>query len=192
MISLRLTLIASFLIFQYGSTHAPGASKFLPKRDPCIPLAQGWEAIDDSLAINDALRACGNGGIIKLPSDQVYSIRTPIDFSPCKNCDFQIEGTLIAARGQWDYWNSVDSIFTLAGVKGVRIRSVTGTGLVDGNAIDYYMGRWDSGYMSTKSFAHITNGSEDVVIQDLRLKNVMQVFAYTNNDYEVKLVLTRL
>jgi hypothetical protein len=157
--------------------HSRSSAKFLPKRDPCTPLAQGWEMIDDTPAINAAILACGNGGTIVLPADQIYSIRTPIDFTPCRYCEFQIEGTLLAARGQWDYWNRKDvaSIWKMDGVKGVRIRSVTGSGLVDGNAIDYYMGRFDSGMSATKAFADIKNGSSDVVIENLTLKNVMWV-----------------
>jgi galacturan 1,4-alpha-galacturonidase len=152
-----------------GASH----SRFLRPRDPCRPLAQGYEAVDDSPAINDALKACGNGGTIILPADQMYSIRSPIDFGPCHNCDFQIEGTIIIARGQWSYWNSQDSTFTLAGVKGARIRSVTGTGLIDGNAIEYYTTRYDSGLWTTFPFVHVTNGSSDVSIEGLTMKNVM-------------------
>ena len=166
-----------FLAFAFlgDAVHSPGSAKFLPKRDPCTPLANGYEMIDDTPAINAALVACGNGGTIILPASETYSIRTPIDFTPCKNCDFQIEGTLIAARGQWDYWNDKNtaSIWRMDGVKGVRIRSVTGSGVVDGNAIDYYIGRWDSGYASTKAFADIKNGSSNILIENLVMKNVM-------------------
>ena len=98
------------------------SGSILRTRDPCIPLAQGWESIDDSPTINEALKACGNGGTIILPADQIYSIRSPIDFLPCKDCDFQIEGRLIIARGQWSYWNSNPATFLISNVTGARIQ----------------------------------------------------------------------
>jgi hypothetical protein len=119
------------------------SAKLLPKRDPCKPLAQGFEAIDDSPAINDALKACGNGGTIVLPANQIYSIRSQIDFSPCKNCEVQIEGRLRVASGLWCYWREVGSTFSMADTTGARIRSVTGKGVVDGNAIEYYTSIYD-------------------------------------------------
>ncbi|KAF2727055.1 pectin lyase-like protein [Polyplosphaeria fusca] len=149
----------------------------LQVRDPCKPLAQGWEQVDDAPAINDALKACGKGGTIVIPADQTYSIRSPIDFSPCKQCDFQIEGTLLSSRDQWNYWyNDVDSIMTFANVHGARVRSITGSGVIDGNAVDYYNSRWDSGLGRGKGFVHITNGSSDIRFENLRMKNVMQRF----------------
>lgn len=146
--------------------------------DPCTPIAQGYEMIDDSPAINEALKACGNGGTIVLPEDQTYSIRTPIDFTPCKKCDFQIEGALIVASDEWEYWKGIDSTFTLANVTGARIRSVTGKGVLDGNAVTYYLGRYDSGFWFTRPFVHITNDSSDISIENLTMKNAMLVLAH--------------
>lgn len=149
----------------------------LAAENTCTPLANGYEAIDDSPAINEAIGKCGDGGTIMLPSSEIYSIRSPIDFSQCKNCDFQIEGTLITARGQWDYWrNSVDSVFTIANATGVRIRSVTGKGVIDGNAIDFYArSSWDP-HRGGRPFVHVTNGSSNIRVENLLFKNVMQRF----------------
>jgi galacturan 1,4-alpha-galacturonidase len=103
----------------------------------CTVLANGFEVVDDSPTINDAIMKCGNGGSIVLPAGQYYSIHNSIDFSPCKSCDFQIEGTIIVAREQLNYFANYNrSVFTIANATGVRIRSVTGTGTVDGNGVD--------------------------------------------------------
>lgn len=169
--NLNLTVCA--LVIQNAVAHAVGSSKFLPKRDPCVPLAQGYEALDDSPIINDALKACGNGGTIVLPADQIYSIRSPIDFSPCKNCDFQIEGTLYVIRGQWDYWRNIGATFKISNVAGARIRSVTGKGLVDGNAVEYYSYRTDNGLTVAPAFVHINRSSSDITFENLSMKNVM-------------------
>ncbi|KAF2878501.1 pectin lyase fold/virulence factor [Massariosphaeria phaeospora] len=151
-------------------------TKSILRRDPCTPLASGYEAIDDSPAINDALKACGSGGTIVLPADQTYSIYTPIDFTPCKSCDFQIEGQLIIAGNRWEYWAGMDSVFTLSGVHDVRVRSLSGKGLIDGNAIGYYTTRFDSGVNAEVPFARITNGSSGISIENLTMKNVMHRF----------------
>jgi galacturan 1,4-alpha-galacturonidase len=103
-----------------------------------VPPANGWEMVDDSPAINQAIADCGAGGTIIVPAGQLYSIRSQIDFTPCKACDFQLEGQFLVSRDQWQYWNGVGSIIKVAGVNGARIRSVTGKGGIDGNAVDYY------------------------------------------------------
>jgi len=172
----KLSLAVCVFYLQGTLVDAIRPSKFLPKRDPCVPLAQGYETIDDSPAINDALKACGNGGTIVLPADQIYSIRSPIDFSPCNNCDFQIEGRLIVASGQWAYWLSVDSTFSIPNVTGARIRSVTGSGVIDGNAVEYYTSRYDSGIGKTPAFAHVSKASSNITFENLTLKNVMYVY----------------
>ncbi|KAF2875588.1 pectin lyase fold/virulence factor [Massariosphaeria phaeospora] len=139
-------------------------------------MSAGYEVIDDSPAINEALRNCGNGGTIILSSTQIYTIRTPVDFSPCKNCDFQIEGTVLAASDQWDYWqNSANSFFTVANAHGVRIRSVTGKGVVDGNGVGFWGRPWSPRRGGTP-FVHITNGSTGISVENLHFKNVMQRF----------------
>jgi hypothetical protein len=172
----NLGLAVCALSIQTTVAHAIGSTKFLPKRDPCVPLSQGYETIDDSPTINDALKACGDGGTIVLPADQIYSIHSTIDFSPCKNCDFQLEGRLIVASGQWPYWREVGSTFSIANVTGARIRSVTGKGVVDGNAIEYYTSRYDSGYSGwTPVFAHVNQASSNISFENLTFKNVMSV-----------------
>ncbi|KAF2009318.1 glycoside hydrolase family 28 protein [Aaosphaeria arxii CBS 175.79] len=155
--------------------HVVAYDALMQNRGLCTPLAQGYEQVDDAPAINDALKKCGDGGTIVLPADQTYSIRTPIIFSPCRNCDVQIEGRLIIAN-DWSYWNNVDSTLTFTGVQGARVRSLTGRGVIDGNAISYYRGRWDGGISTYKPFAHITNGSTDIHFDNLVMKNVMHRF----------------
>ncbi|KAF2439018.1 glycoside hydrolase family 28 protein [Karstenula rhodostoma CBS 690.94] len=101
----------------------------------CTPLANGFAAIDDSPAINAALASCGASGTIVLPADQASSLFTPLDFSPRRDCNVQIEGTLILAASQLPYYaDRSRAVFTIANATGVRIRSVAGTGVIDGNA----------------------------------------------------------
>ncbi|KAF2185878.1 glycoside hydrolase family 28 protein [Zopfia rhizophila CBS 207.26] len=150
---LRLSLLISvpFLALSVNALQErkPSNTKFLREHDAYTTLAEGWEQIDDSPAINNAIKTCGNGGTIVLPADQIYSIHSPIDICPY-------------------------SIFTLAGVKGVQIRSLTRKGIIDGNTIDYYCSRPGSGYLSGKGVAHTANGSSDSTIENIAFKNVMQ------------------
>ncbi|PSN65381.1 pectin lyase-like protein [Corynespora cassiicola Philippines] len=171
--ALRLTHIIAGLA---TAGHASSTTSTLPKREPCIVPANGFEAIDDSPAINSALQTCGDGGTIILPSSSTYSIHTPINFSPCKNCDVQIEGTLLVAPGNWKYWEAQPSVLVLSGVTGARIRSLTGSGLIDGNAVDWYTNRWDSGFLTTRTLIDITDGSSAISIDNLAIRNPMQRF----------------
>lgn len=147
-------------------------SRFLRQRDPCTVVAQGYETIDDTPAINDALRACGNGGTILLPQDQAYSIRSPIDFSPCKKCEVQIEGQLYVSR-DYEYWGRSESVFTLSDVHGATIISKTGKGLIDGQAVNYYLSWYGDAYGNRywKFLTHVTNRSSDITISGLTIKN---------------------
>ncbi|KAK7192200.1 pectin lyase-like protein [Paraphaeosphaeria sporulosa] len=146
----------------------------------CTPLANGFAAIDDSPAINAALVECGAGGTIVLPADQAYSIFTPLDFSLCRHCDVQIEGTLILAAEQLPYYGTLPyyangatrSVFTIANATGVRIRSVTGSGVVDGNAVSWYQRTKWSPKTGGYPFVHVTNGSTDVSVENLHFKNI--------------------
>src|SRR5262245_50617234 len=100
----------------------------------CESYANGYELIDDAPSINKAIEECGPGSTIVL-RDPFYSIRSPINLSNCHDCAFEIEGTLVIARGQWDYWRSVDSVFTISNTTRLHMHSVTGNGVIDGNAI---------------------------------------------------------
>ena len=183
--------IAAALAFGLVSTVS---SLVASKRTVCTPLAEGYELIDDVVAINKAISDCGDGGTIVLPADQIYSIRSQLDFTPCKNCDFQLEGQFLISRDEWTYWNTAGSIIKVAGVNGAKIRSLTGTGFIDGNAIDYYYrDRWNNGvtYNGGAHFLHVTNGSSNILVDNLTIKNVpMRFFRVDGNS--TKLTYSRL
>ncbi|KAF2656094.1 glycoside hydrolase family 28 protein [Lophiostoma macrostomum CBS 122681] len=138
------------------------------KRAPCTVLAGGYEAIDDAIAINTALKDCGNGGTIVLPSDQVYSIRSPIDFAQCHDCDVQLEGELLFSNDQ-SLWANQSAFISFDGVDGAKFRSLTGKGLVDGNAKTYYQRPRD--HVSSQPALVPIVASSDVYIDGLVLRN---------------------
>jgi hypothetical protein len=165
----------------------PSLSTSAPTAAPTCTVAppNGFELIDDTPLINSALSTCGPiGGTILIPSTKnttPYFIRSQIDLSPCANCEVQIEGQFLVSRDEWTYWNDVHSIIKVAGVKGARIKTLTGQGGIDGNAIDYYWReRWNWGYGGGMNdgphFMHITNSSSDIAVEGLNVWNVPRRF----------------
>jgi galacturan 1,4-alpha-galacturonidase len=110
------------------------------KRASCTPTSAGDAGTDDVPSIEAAIASCGSGGIIVIPAGITYAIRTTLSFAGCSNCDFQIEGTL-KASDDLTYWGGKTAIFLMSGITNAKVRSLTGTGLVDGNgqaAYDYF------------------------------------------------------
>lgn len=98
-------------------------------------FANGYESVDDSPAINAAIKSCGNGGTIILPQNNNYSLFSQLDFQDCRHCDFQLEGHLIFRPDQ-PYRNITS--FNLTGVQGATIRSLTGKGGINGNSFAWW------------------------------------------------------
>ncbi|CAF1423825.1 unnamed protein product [Adineta ricciae] len=86
----------------------------LTNENTCTPTSAGNSSIDDVPAINSALLTCGNGGTIIISSNTIFMIRSPLDFANCRQCSFQIEGTL-------------------KNITGATIQSLTGMGIIDGS-----------------------------------------------------------
>lgn len=110
------------------------------KRVICTPTSAANAGIDDVPAIQAAIVSCGNGGTIVIPAGLTYVIRSILSFAGCIGCDFQIEGTL-KCSDDLSYWEGKKAMFLMSGVLGAKVRSLTGTGVVDGNgqtAYDYF------------------------------------------------------
>lgn len=58
-----------------------------------------------------------------------------VSFDGCVDCDFQLEGTL-KVSDDTTYWATQTAVFLLDGIAGAKIRSLTGTGVIDGNGQD--------------------------------------------------------
>ncbi|KAF2740072.1 pectin lyase-like protein [Polyplosphaeria fusca] len=148
------------------------ASSIRSRRATCTAAAQGWETLDDVPAINAAIAECGpTGGTILLDSQNSYSIRSRIDLTSCKQCELQIESQLHVTLNDFDFWWAQGSIFRIAGVDGLTIRSLTGKGLIDGHAQPFYNRPVKTRTLNAPHMMHITNSSSNVRISDLTLKN---------------------
>jgi hypothetical protein len=171
---MRVVGLSLFVLFSSFSSCTPNGShdsKALAKKDSCTIFANGYEVVDDAPAINSAITSCGNGGTITLPEGQNYSIRTPLNFQDCKSCELQIEGLLVVSTSAVSYKNT----FNLAGVNGATIRSVSGKGMIDGNAYSYWLSRWDSGMVQVDTFFELAHSS-NIIIDNFSVKDVKQRF----------------
>ncbi|KAF7348276.1 Extracellular exo-polygalacturonase [Mycena sanguinolenta] len=189
-----LTIVCSIF---FSAVWATPTEVSVAKRATCTPVSAGDAGTDDVPAIQAAFGSCGNGGIIVIPAGKEYAIRSPLSFAGCVNCDFQIEGTL-KMSDDVDFWDGKSTVISINAIKGAKMHSVTGTGLVDGNGQPYWIGTIL--FMSVDVFEHaarnvafaanssyarptlvsITGASTGITISNLRFKNPANVFHSVN------------
>ena len=107
-------------------------------RAPCTPDAGNSASTDDVPAIRNAISSCGNGGTIVIPQGSTYYLNSVLDFKGCTGCDFQVEG-LLKFTGDTDYWEGKTAMMSVSDIDGIKIRSLTGEGVIDGNGQDAYV-----------------------------------------------------
>ncbi|KAJ5127711.1 hypothetical protein N7448_008490 [Penicillium atrosanguineum] len=157
------------------SLSLPDTSNTLNARaSTCTPKAGGSSSTDDIPAITSAIASCGNGGTIVIPSGSTYYLNSVLDFAGCTGCEFQIEG-LLKFSSDTDYWEGRTAMINVNNIDGIKIRSVSGDGVIDGNGQDAYdLFASDSSY-ERPTLLYITGGS-DIEISNLRQKNPPNVF----------------
>lgn len=67
-----------------------------------------------------------------IPSGTSYYLNSVLDFAGCVGCDFQVEG-LLKFSSSTKYWEGRTAMMNLKNIKGIKIRSLTGSGVIDGN-----------------------------------------------------------
>lgn len=92
-----------------------------------------------------------------------------LDFAGCSNCDFQLEGTLRVSE-DFTYWNGKQSIINVKKITGAKIRSLTESGVIDGNG----QGSWDK-FASDSTYDRPTllyiTGSSNIQVSGIAVKN---------------------
>lgn len=146
----------------------------LRQRATCTPVSQGNTSEDDTPAIQAAIKSCGAGGTIVLPSGTIYSLRSMLTFSGCTNCDVQIEGTLKASDNT-TYWATQTTMIYLDGISGATIRSVTGSGVIDANGQDSYDLFAEDSSLMRPTVLYVVGGS-DIKITGFTIKNPPNMF----------------
>ncbi|KAJ7895098.1 glycoside hydrolase family 28 protein [Mycena leptocephala] len=173
MISLCARILVLILpVFQVLAT--PTVAQ-VTKRATCTPASAGDAGTDDVPAIEAAFKSCGNGGIIVIPVGKTYAIRSTLDFTGCVNCDFQIEGTLKMSE-DLNFWNGKSTVISISGITGAKMHSVTGTGIVDGNGVPYWIEFAANSSYARPTLVSITGASKSITISNLRFKNPANVF----------------
>ena len=173
-------LFIVFFILLVSTEAAPSILKRTPdhteaKRATCTPASGGDASIDDVPAIKAAISSCGTGGTIVIPAGYTYTIRSVLDFTGCTSCDFQIEGTL-KVSDDLSYWEGRTAIIYMSGIKGARIRSVTGTGVIDGNGQAAYDKFASNSSYARPTLHYITGASFGITVSNLKVKNPPNVF----------------
>ncbi|KAJ5113913.1 hypothetical protein N7456_002447 [Penicillium angulare] len=174
-----LKLLSFFSIFSCALA-LPSTNTLNARASTCTPVAGGSSSTDDVPAITSAIASCGSGGTIVIPADTTYYLNSVLDFAGCSGCDFQIEG-LLKFASDTDYWEGRTAMMNVKNIDGIKIRSVTGSGVIDGNGQD----AWDL-FASDSSYArptllYITGGS-DIIVSGLRQKNPLNVFISVKGD----------
>ncbi|KAE8152971.1 putative endo-xylogalacturonan hydrolase A [Aspergillus avenaceus] len=149
-------------------------------RAACTPTAGGNPSTDDVPAIRKAIESCGDGGTIVIPTNTTYYLNSVLDFKGCSNCDFQVEGVLRFSSST-DYWEGKTAMISVSDIDGLKIRSLTGLGVIDGNgqeAWDRFAG--DSSYRRP-TLLYVTGGS-DIEVSGLRQTNPPNVFISVKGD----------
>ncbi|KAH0582776.1 hypothetical protein H2248_010687 [Termitomyces sp. 'cryptogamus'] len=146
----------------------------LGKRATCTVASAQSVSVDDVPAIEAAIKSCGNGGVIIIPAGYTYQIRTTLDFTGCVNCEVQIEGTL-KLSSDTAFWNGVRAVMLLANINGAIIHSKTGSGVVDGNGVPFWIEFAADSSFARPTLVYITGGS-NIVVENLYFKNAPNVF----------------
>lgn len=69
------------------------------------------------------------------PAEKTYYLNSVRDLSDCRDCDIQIEG-LLEFTSDTDYWGGRTAMMNVDGVSGMKMRSLSGAGVLDGNGQD--------------------------------------------------------
>ncbi|KFY04389.1 hypothetical protein V491_09366 [Pseudogymnoascus sp. VKM F-3775] len=159
----RLTSALGVLLALNGAIASPAGDTTpdrvsLAKRATCTPASLGDTQQDDTPAITAAIASCGNGGTIVIPAGKTYSLRTMLDFTGCVNCDFQLEGTLKSSTDT-TYWSTQPAIIYFKNIAGVTFRSLTGTGVINGNGQAAY-DRWATETFARPTVIYVVGGSK--------------------------------
>ncbi|KAH7391063.1 pectin lyase fold/virulence factor [Phaeosphaeria sp. MPI-PUGE-AT-0046c] len=151
----------------------------LSRRGICTVPTNNDPLIDDAPSIRAALQACGDSGTTILAAEHAYYIHSPIDLSPCRRCQIQIDGSLNLGisnmTSDWDYWQKQSAIFKISNTSNVVITSsgtnnIKGTIDTGGYGCGSGPGAWKRGHGPV--LFDISNGSAQIYIRNLLLRYV--------------------
>lgn len=172
--SVYLILAGAWSAATVSITSQQGADSTIEKRATCTPASLGNTQEDDTPAIAAAIKSCGNGGTIVIPAGTTYSLRSALSFTGCVGCDFQLEGTL-KASDDTTYWATQTAVISLNSISGAKFRSLTGSGVIDGNGQDAYDQFAANSSLARATVFYISGGS-NIYVGGFSVKNPPNVF----------------
>jgi galacturan 1,4-alpha-galacturonidase len=110
-----------------------------------------------------------------IPSSRLYQIGSPLTFSSCHGCTFQVDGTLNVSEVDVNKWLSQPAIFQLAGASNVTI---SGSGLINGK-------NWTSQYGNPTTMFNLDSAS-DIRVSGLTIKSPRATFFNIRNSRDLK------
>lgn len=154
------------------------------KRQICTAQSFNDPLVDDVPAINAVLQQCGDTGRILLPANTTSTLRSPLDLSSCRRCDFQING-LINISPDWDYWEKQSAAFLIPNSTAVIIRSESDTGVIDAQKFGWG-GDAEKSNRVPKLFS-VEKESYQIHIRDLKIRNAPgTIFRVSGNSTAVR------
>jgi hypothetical protein len=161
----------------------PDPSPILNARaSTCTPVAGGSSSIDDVPAIRSAIASCSSGTIV-IPSGTTYYLNSVLDFAGCSGCDFQVEGLLKFASST-SYWSGKTAMINVKNINGLKIRSLTGKGVIDGNGQDAYVNSLIGAYAYTTVLLETLIYSIDgIFLLRIAVMHVQHFSTYVTNPF---------
>lgn len=126
--SLLQAFAATCLISHAVAEPIPNHVALNERASSCTPKAGGSATVDDTPAIESAIKACPSGNIV-IPSGTTYHINSQLSFAGCTGCKFILNGELSVST-DFNYWNNKGEIIYLKNIHGATI---TGSGTINGN-----------------------------------------------------------
>jgi hypothetical protein len=136
---------------------------------PCRVNSHNDSLVDDVPNIAAALQKCGDSGTVLLPTGQTFNVRTPLDLSPCKRCNFMINGELNIST-DWDYWQKQPSVFKLSGAANAIISS-DDVGIIHANAFGWTGSEEAVPVHVMPKLFSISDESSQIYIRDLEIRS---------------------
>ncbi|KAI1843620.1 hypothetical protein JX266_010253 [Neoarthrinium moseri] len=174
---LQLILIALTAAAAVSASILPAEqppSRVAERASTCTPKAGGSGSIDDVPALQSAIASCASGTIY-IPPSTTYYVNSALSLKGCSGCTIQLEGTLKIASDT-DYWNGKTAQIEVNGINGLKIYSSSGNGLIDGNGQNAYDRFAEDSSYDRPTLLYITGASNNVVVQNIKLKNPPNVF----------------
>ncbi|KAF5548137.1 endo-xylogalacturonan hydrolase A [Fusarium napiforme] len=160
-----LFFVSLLSLVTWGVAGTPTSHEHSPahhKRATCTPKSAGSASTDDVPAIVAALKQCGNGGVIVIPKDTTYMIRSKLSLARCSNCEIELDGRL-KLSDDYTFWNNSRTQIDIRGINGLKFHSPAGIGRPVWFAVE---------------------GSTDVEVDGFLMKNAQNVFVDIGSNSE--------